>query len=136
MVQYFFSFLFVNPSQEKCSCIPSCELKFVLSASLCQACCLLPRLLLSLLCRISVCVGQRIIALPHDNRQVRLFDMAGVRLARLPRSNRQVPAELHLLQPVCPSSCQPESAVWALQLKAEHVLNGTWLNKYAVGYQK
>lgn len=45
MVQYFFSFLFVNPSQEKCSCIPSCELKFVLSASLCQACCLLPRLL-------------------------------------------------------------------------------------------
>ncbi|RLW11570.1 hypothetical protein DV515_00001367 [Chloebia gouldiae] len=39
--------------------------------------------------RISVCVGQRIIALPHDNRQVRLFDMSGVRLARLPRSNRQ-----------------------------------------------
>ncbi|KAF3836135.1 hypothetical protein F7725_028693 [Dissostichus mawsoni] len=30
----------------------------------------------------------RIIALPHDNRQVRLFDMSGVRLARLPRSNR------------------------------------------------
>uniref|UniRef100_A0A8C5MV17 WD repeat-containing protein 37 n=1 Tax=Leptobrachium leishanense TaxID=445787 RepID=A0A8C5MV17_9ANUR len=39
--------------------------------------------------RISVSVGQRIIALPHDNRQVRLFDMSGVRLARLPRSNRQ-----------------------------------------------
>ncbi|XP_006025043.1 WD repeat-containing protein 37 [Alligator sinensis] len=39
--------------------------------------------------RINVCVGQRIIALPHDNRQVRLFDMSGVRLARLPRSNRQ-----------------------------------------------
>ncbi|XP_072569928.1 WD repeat-containing protein 37 isoform X1 [Paramormyrops kingsleyae] len=39
--------------------------------------------------RISVSVSQRIIALPHDNRQVRLFDMAGVRLARLPRSNRQ-----------------------------------------------
>ncbi|XP_023660500.2 WD repeat-containing protein 37-like isoform X2 [Paramormyrops kingsleyae] len=39
--------------------------------------------------RISVSVGQRLIALPHDNRQVRLFDMAGVRLARLPRSNRQ-----------------------------------------------
>ena len=35
-------------------------------------------------------MNQRIIALPHDNRQVRLFDMAGVRLARLPRSNRQV----------------------------------------------
>ncbi|TMS10110.1 Nucleolar GTP-binding protein 1, partial [Larimichthys crocea] len=39
--------------------------------------------------RISVSVNQRIIALPHDNRQVRLFDMSGVRLARLPRSNRQ-----------------------------------------------
>ncbi|CAH2282086.1 WD repeat-containing 37 isoform X1 [Pelobates cultripes] len=39
--------------------------------------------------RISVSVGQKIIALPHDNRQVRLFDMSGVRLARLPRSNRQ-----------------------------------------------
>lgn len=41
-------------------------------------------------CRISVSANQRIIALPHDNRQVRLFDMNGVRLARLPRSNRQV----------------------------------------------
>uniref|UniRef100_A0A8C2H5D0 WD repeat-containing protein 37 n=1 Tax=Cyprinus carpio TaxID=7962 RepID=A0A8C2H5D0_CYPCA len=40
--------------------------------------------------RISVSANQRIIALPHDNRQVRLFDMSGVRLARLPRSNRQV----------------------------------------------
>jgi len=40
--------------------------------------------------RISVSVTQKVIALPHDNRQVRLFDMAGVRLARLPRSNRQV----------------------------------------------
>uniref|UniRef100_A0A8D2CMQ9 WD repeat-containing protein 37 n=1 Tax=Sciurus vulgaris TaxID=55149 RepID=A0A8D2CMQ9_SCIVU len=39
--------------------------------------------------RINVCVGQKIIALPHDNRQVRLFDMSGVRLARLPRSSRQ-----------------------------------------------
>uniref|UniRef100_A0A671Z1F4 WD repeat-containing protein 37 n=1 Tax=Sparus aurata TaxID=8175 RepID=A0A671Z1F4_SPAAU len=38
--------------------------------------------------RISVSANQRIIALPHDNRQVRLFDMSGVRLARLPRSNR------------------------------------------------
>uniref|UniRef100_A0A994J7K8 WD repeat domain 37 n=1 Tax=Homo sapiens TaxID=9606 RepID=A0A994J7K8_HUMAN len=40
--------------------------------------------------RINVCVGQKIIALPHDNRQVRLFDMSGVRLARLPRSSRQL----------------------------------------------
>uniref|UniRef100_A0A3B4AFE0 WD repeat-containing protein 37 n=1 Tax=Periophthalmus magnuspinnatus TaxID=409849 RepID=A0A3B4AFE0_9GOBI len=38
--------------------------------------------------RISVSANNRIIALPHDNRQVRLFDMSGVRLARLPRSNR------------------------------------------------
>ncbi|XP_043960697.1 WD repeat-containing protein 37 isoform X1 [Gambusia affinis] len=38
--------------------------------------------------RISVSANQRIVALPHDNRQVRLFDMSGVRLARLPRSNR------------------------------------------------
>lgn len=35
-------------------------------------------------------VNQKIVALPHDNRQVRLFDLSGVRLARLPRSNRQV----------------------------------------------
>lgn len=31
-----------------------------------------------------------IIAIPHDNRQVRLFDLQGQRLARLPRSSRQV----------------------------------------------
>lgn len=43
--------------------------------------------------RISVSANQRIIALPHDNRQVRLFDMSGVRLARLPRSNRMVRAD-------------------------------------------
>uniref|UniRef100_A0A3P8PP29 WD repeat-containing protein 37 n=1 Tax=Astatotilapia calliptera TaxID=8154 RepID=A0A3P8PP29_ASTCA len=36
--------------------------------------------------RISVSANQKIIALPHDNRQVRLFDMSGVRLARLPRT--------------------------------------------------
>lgn len=50
--------------------------------------------LLSLPRRINVCVGQKIIALPHDNRQVRLFDLSGVRLARLPRSSRQVSALL------------------------------------------
>ncbi|CAL1276012.1 unnamed protein product [Larinioides sclopetarius] len=33
--------------------------------------------------------NQNIIAIPHDNRHVRLFDLNGVRLARLPRSNRQ-----------------------------------------------
>lgn len=30
-----------------------------------------------------------IIAIPHDNRHVRLFDLTGQRLARLPRSSRQ-----------------------------------------------
>ncbi|XP_078465163.1 WD repeat-containing protein 37 isoform X2 [Lampetra planeri] len=39
--------------------------------------------------RLSVSPTHKIIALPHDNRHVRLFDMSGVRLARLPRSNRQ-----------------------------------------------
>lgn len=33
--------------------------------------------------------NQHIIAIPHDNRHVRLYDLNGVRLARLPRSNRQ-----------------------------------------------
>ncbi|CAH0728335.1 unnamed protein product, partial [Brenthis ino] len=37
-----------------------------------------------------VCVsGGGLIAIPHDNRQVRLFDLQGQRLARLPRSSRQ-----------------------------------------------
>lgn len=33
-----------------------------------------------------------IIAIPHDNRQVRFFDLnlGGQRIARLPRTNRQV----------------------------------------------
>lgn len=31
-----------------------------------------------------------VIAIPHDNRQVRLFDMNGQRIVRLPRTNRQV----------------------------------------------
>lgn len=34
--------------------------------------------------------GAGLIAIPHDNRQVRLFDLQGQRLARLPRSSRQV----------------------------------------------
>lgn len=33
--------------------------------------------------------NQHTIAIPHDNRHVRLYDLNGVRLARLPRSNRQ-----------------------------------------------
>lgn len=31
-----------------------------------------------------------VIAMPHDNRHIRLFDLNGQRLARLPRSNRLV----------------------------------------------
>ncbi|XP_066156812.1 WD repeat-containing protein 37 [Euwallacea fornicatus] len=30
-----------------------------------------------------------LIAIPHDNRHIRLYDLSGVRLARLPRSSRQ-----------------------------------------------
>ncbi|CAG9764833.1 unnamed protein product [Ceutorhynchus assimilis] len=30
-----------------------------------------------------------LIAIPHDNRHIRLFDLSGVRVARLPRSSRQ-----------------------------------------------
>ncbi|XP_068425206.1 WD repeat-containing protein 37 isoform X2 [Clinocottus analis] len=56
--------------------------------------------------RISVSVTQKIIALPHDNRQVRLFDMAGVRLARLPRSNRQG----HRRMVCCSAWCEDNAA--------------------------
>lgn len=31
-----------------------------------------------------------VIAIPHDNRQIRLFDLNGQRIARLPRTSRQV----------------------------------------------
>ena len=40
--------------------------------------------------RLSVSPVNNIIALPHDNRHIRLFDISGVRLARLPRRNGQV----------------------------------------------
>lgn len=33
--------------------------------------------------------GSGVVAIPHDNRQVRLFDLGGQRLARLPRTSRQ-----------------------------------------------
>ncbi|PWA30098.1 hypothetical protein CCH79_00009778, partial [Gambusia affinis] len=56
--------------------------------------------------RISVSVNQKIIALPHDNRQVRLFDMSGVRLARLPRSNRQG----HRRMVCCSAWCEDNTA--------------------------
>lgn len=39
--------------------------------------------------RLSVSPVNNIIALPHDNRHIRLFDISGVRLTRLPRRNGQ-----------------------------------------------
>ncbi|XP_046553137.1 LOW QUALITY PROTEIN: WD repeat-containing protein 37-like [Haliotis rubra] len=38
---------------------------------------------------LAVSQAQNIIAIPHDNRHIRLFDISGVRVGRLPRSNRQ-----------------------------------------------
>ncbi|XP_059141764.1 WD repeat-containing protein 37-like isoform X2 [Physella acuta] len=34
-------------------------------------------------------VSQNVIAIPHDNRNIRLYDINGVRIGRLPRNNRQ-----------------------------------------------
>ena len=48
-----------------------------------------------------------IIALPHDNRHIRLFDISGVRLARLPRRNGQV-SSLAMLH-VYLLKCEPAS---------------------------
>ncbi|GFN78914.1 WD repeat-containing protein 37 [Plakobranchus ocellatus] len=39
--------------------------------------------------RLSVSPSQNVIAIPHDNRNIRLFDLNGVRIGRLPRNNRQ-----------------------------------------------
>ncbi|KAI5707237.1 hypothetical protein M8J75_015920 [Diaphorina citri] len=39
--------------------------------------------------RLSISPVTGIVAIPHDNRQVRLFDLNGTRLGRLPRNNRQ-----------------------------------------------
>ncbi|XP_013773727.1 WD repeat-containing protein 37-like [Limulus polyphemus] len=33
--------------------------------------------------------SQHVIAIPHDNRHIRLYDVTGARIARLPRGNRQ-----------------------------------------------
>ena len=40
--------------------------------------------------RLSVSGSSNIIAIPQDNRHIRLYDLQGVRLARLAKSNRQV----------------------------------------------
>lgn len=40
-------------------------------------------------CRLSVSPVHNIIAIPHDNRHVRLYDLNGNRLSRLPRGSRQ-----------------------------------------------
>ncbi|PIK39223.1 putative WD repeat-containing protein 37 [Apostichopus japonicus] len=39
--------------------------------------------------RLAVSPTNHVIAIPHDNRHVRLYDITGVRLGRLPKSNRQ-----------------------------------------------
>lgn len=39
--------------------------------------------------RLSLSSTQNVIAIPHDNRQVRLYDLSGNRLSRLPRRHRQ-----------------------------------------------
>jgi len=39
--------------------------------------------------RLSLSPTQNIIAIPHDNRHVRLYDLSGNRLSRLPRRHRQ-----------------------------------------------
>ncbi|XP_033624509.1 WD repeat-containing protein 37-like [Asterias rubens] len=38
--------------------------------------------------RLSVSLTNNVIAIPHDNRHIRLYDLNGVRLARMPRNNR------------------------------------------------
>ncbi|KAK2565034.1 WD repeat-containing protein 37 [Acropora cervicornis] len=45
--------------------------------------------LFAYLFRLSVSPVNNIVALPHDNRHIRLFDISGVRLTRLPRRNGQ-----------------------------------------------
>lgn len=45
--------------------------------------------------RLAVSTGG-IIAIPHDNRQIRLFDLNGQRVARLPRTSRQVSFKYHI----------------------------------------
>ena len=42
-----------------------------------------------------------VIAIPHDNRHIRLFDLHGVRVGRLPRSNRQVSVHTRVQIVVC-----------------------------------
>lgn len=42
-----------------------------------------------------------VVAIPHDNRQIRLFDLTGQRLARLPRTSRQVNNEIILNECGC-----------------------------------
>ncbi|XP_071941602.1 WD repeat-containing protein 37-like [Antedon mediterranea] len=39
--------------------------------------------------KLSISPTSHVIAIPHDNRHIRLYDLNGVRIGRLPRSNRQ-----------------------------------------------
>ncbi|XP_033099631.1 WD repeat-containing protein 37-like [Anneissia japonica] len=40
--------------------------------------------------KLSISPTSHVIAIPHDNRHIRLYDINGVRIGRLPRSNRKV----------------------------------------------
>lgn len=40
--------------------------------------------------RLAVSKNHHLIAIPHDNRHIRIYDLQGVRLARLARANRRV----------------------------------------------
>lgn len=42
-------------------------------------------------------VSNNIIAIPHDNRHIRLYDLNGNRIARLPRSNGQVSVSISII---------------------------------------
>lgn len=39
--------------------------------------------------RLAVSTRHHVISIPHDNRQVRLYDLQGQRIARLPRVNQR-----------------------------------------------
>lgn len=47
--------------------------------------------------RLSVSSQQGLIAIPQDNRHIRLYDLNGLRIGRLPRTSRQVMYRIVLL---------------------------------------
>ncbi|EDV20581.1 uncharacterized protein TRIADDRAFT_60998 [Trichoplax adhaerens] len=51
-------------------------------------------------------VSNNVIAIPHDNRHIRLYDLNGNRIARLPRSNGQG----HKRMVCCTAWCEDDNA--------------------------